>query len=175
MTIDRVSWGYRRNAGINDFLTMHELITKIAETVSCGRNILIDVEPAVDGTIPPVMEEHIRQLGDWLGVNGEAIYASKPWRYQNDTAAGVCYTSKKVAEVGTTVYAIALNWPTTGVLSLSVVESTKETAVSMLSYAGGTFEWKNREADGIYIFVPQIPPDKLPSTWAWVFKLENLA
>jgi len=52
---------------------------------SCGGNLLINAGPTADGMIAPIFEERLRQMGSWLGVNGEAIYASKPWTHQNDT------------------------------------------------------------------------------------------
>ena len=47
--------------------------------------MLIDVGITPDGRVPPILEEKLTSLGDWLKVNGEAIYESKPWKYQNDT------------------------------------------------------------------------------------------
>lgn len=85
MTIDKNSWGFRREAQLNDYLTTHELIVTLAQTVSCGGNLLINIGPTHDGRIVPVFEERLREFGQWLGVNGEAIYQSKPWKYQNDT------------------------------------------------------------------------------------------
>ncbi|CAG2167105.1 unnamed protein product [Oppiella nova] len=85
MTIDKQSWGYRRNAKSTDYLTTHDLLVELAQTISCGGNILINVGPTHDGVIKPVFEDRLRDLGHWLSVNGEAIYESKPWKHQNDT------------------------------------------------------------------------------------------
>nr|BBG92283.1 alpha-L-fucosidase [Patiria pectinifera] len=85
MTIDKKSWGFRRDAQLDDYLTTDELVAILAETVSCGGNLLMNIGPTHDGRIAPIFEERLRQMGDWLKVNGDAIYASKPWRAQNDT------------------------------------------------------------------------------------------
>ncbi len=73
MTLDRYSWGYRRNADIRDYLSVEELLRTLVETVSNGGNLLVNVGPTSDGTIPPVMQERLHQMGDFLAVNGEAV------------------------------------------------------------------------------------------------------
>jgi alpha-L-fucosidase len=59
--------------------------------------LLLNIGPAHDGTIKPIFEERLLQMGAWLKVNGEAIYSSTPWIYQNDTVVpGVWYVLPNV-------------------------------------------------------------------------------
>jgi alpha-L-fucosidase len=175
MTIDRDSWGFRRNARVSDYLTTYDIIQELATTVSCGGNILINVGPTSDGMIAPIFEDRLRSLGDWLKVNGEAIYASKPWTHQNDTITSyVWYTSKK-SDTGLSVYAISLSWPKDGLLILGAVTSTSQTTVRMLGYPVG-LKWASLgPMGGIVVSVPAIPDEQMPCRWAWVFRLDNMA
>ncbi|KAM7452402.1 Tissue alpha-L-fucosidase [Porites harrisoni] len=169
MTVDKLSWGYRRNADIMDYLTIQELLYQLVSTVSCGGNLLMNVGPTADGRIIPAFQERLLQMGEWLSVNGEAIYSTKPWRAQNDTIdKNVWYTSKADA-----VYAIALEWPLDE-LTLGAPISTSRTQVTMLGYER-EFNWKPAtDKGGIIISVPCIPANQLKSKWAWVFKLLNV-
>ncbi|XP_046582110.1 alpha-L-fucosidase-like [Haliotis rubra] len=167
MTIDKKSWGFRREAILDDFLTMDEIIAVLAETVSCGGNLLINVGPTKYGMISPIYEERLRQMGEWLKLNGEAIYSSKPWVAQNDTVTpGVWYTQR-----AGTVYAIVLNWPQPGQLILGSALPKTGMKVSLLGYTEGSFSWQNASPKGISITIPPIPVKQMPCQWAWVFAM----
>ncbi len=55
---------------------------KVVTSISCNGNILINVGPSKEGTIIPIFEERLRDLGSWLKINGEALYSSRPWTHQ---------------------------------------------------------------------------------------------
>ena len=68
-----------------------------------------------------------------------------------------------------------LEWPAQNILTLGAPQPTSNTKISMLGY-DDSFLWnKHSSSGGIDIIFPFIPPNKLPSTWAWVLKLENLS
>ena len=52
---------------------LQELLATMAETVSNGGNLLVNVGPTREGLIPAIMQERLRQMGDFLRINGEAV------------------------------------------------------------------------------------------------------
>ncbi|KAK6189935.1 hypothetical protein SNE40_001897 [Patella caerulea] len=176
MTLDLYSWGYRRRAKINDIIKIEDLIATLVETVSCGGNILINVGPTSSGIIVPIFEERLRQMGQWLTVNGEAIYSSKPWSYQNDTLTPkVWYTSQNTSQglSKKIVYALVLQWPKDNILVLKSPIASKNTTVSLVGYPG-TFPFSRLSNQGISIEIPVISFNQMPCSWAWTFKLTNI-
>ncbi|KAJ3645946.1 hypothetical protein Zmor_023563 [Zophobas morio] len=168
MTVDRNSWGYRRTIKISDILTIHELIETLTQTISCGGNILINVGPTKEGTIVPIFQERLLQLGTWLGINGDAIYESVPWSVQNDTlTSGVWYTSKD-----SDVYAIVLNWPDGNVLNLGAATPLfgSSSEVILLGNQDQSLTWEISD-DKVAITLPD--QAAVMSEWAWVIKITS--
>jgi len=175
MTVDSVSWGHRRNINIGDVLSMDEMIKLIAKTVSCGGNILINVGPTKEGTIIPIFQERLRDIGSWLGVNGEAIYKSQPWVHQNDTSnPNVWYTRSADASV---VYAIVLGWPDGDVLRVSAPRINQGTMMGLVGLDGSNLQYRVNGSSVDISFPPMSLVRKKCSRgcdWAYVVAMRGL-
>lgn len=164
-SIDKLSWGYRRNMHMSEITSEAEIISELVQTVSLGGNYLLNVGPTKDGLFDPIFQERLLAVGKWLGVNGEAIYASKPWKVHMEKNATVWYTSK-----GSNVYAIFLHWPKGGILKLEYPKVTTATQVKLLGFKKKV-KWTNGTTSGLIINMSHILPSNLPVTFAWTAKL----
>jgi len=178
MTLDAHSWGFRRNAGAGDYLSFAALMAQLASTVACGGNLLVNVGPAADGSIPAIMQERLLQMGAWLGVHGAAVYGTAPWRAQNDTAAAAWYT----AAPGGAVFAIFLKWPAGGAplrLAAPVFAGAAETRATLLTAGGGVAcaVAGAPGAPGVAVALPAYAPDLAGAGTdvAWAVRLEGVA
>uniref|UniRef100_A0A8C8ZKP3 Alpha-L-fucosidase n=1 Tax=Prolemur simus TaxID=1328070 RepID=A0A8C8ZKP3_PROSS len=168
-SIDKFSWGYRRDMVMSDIKEESEIISELVQTVSLGGNYLLNIGPTKDGLIVPIFQERLLAVGKWLSVNGEAIYASKPWRVQIEkNTTSVWYTSKESA-----VYAIFLQWPANGVLNLKSPISTSTTTVMMLGIQED-LKWSPDPDKGIIVHLPQLLPSAIPVQFAWTIKLTDV-
>jgi alpha-L-fucosidase len=65
-----------------------QFVWKLVENVSKNGNLLLNISPRADGTIPQEQQDVLLAIGRWLDVNGEAIYGSRPWiKYGEGPAA----------------------------------------------------------------------------------------
>ncbi len=158
------SFGYNRMETAANYKSAKQLIDLLVDTVSRGGNLLLDIGPTADGRIPVIMQERLLQIGQWLKVNGEAIYSSRPWRESSE--GDVRYTTRAGA-----VYAIAESWPGRE-LVLSAPKPSRTTTVTLL---GSTNPLKWREKDGkLHIALPPLGTQTSATAAAYVFKLTGV-
>ncbi len=184
------SYGYNRNERIDDYSSATQLIHLLIDTVARGGNLLLDVGPTADGRIPVIMEERLVQIGEWLDVNGEAIFNTKPWRVieegepipykhsvkiitkdgwkiKNKTIQPIRYTMTDDA-----VYAVTLHWPKDE-LVLQSPRKAGEINVELLGHPE-PLQWKIDDDGAISIDVPDLSIDEVPCRHAYVFKLTGV-
>ncbi|XP_065323440.1 alpha-L-fucosidase-like isoform X2 [Gordionus sp. m RMFG-2023] len=192
MTLDRHSWGHRRNMDLESVLSMNELLEILAETISYGGNLLINVGPTSEGIIVPIFEERLLQLGKWLDVNGEAIYATQPWKSQKEPFQKIWYTLKDMNFGESSlnhysIYAIFMDWPRPEdgyLLKLTMMDvpfnnagTTMRLELKLLGYSDAgpkkNIPWRRKTKDNESIFIANlsnVPLVKLPCKHAWVLK-----
>lgn len=158
------SFGYNRNEDLADYQTSEQLVSVLIEKVSRGGNLLLDIGPTADGRIPVIFQQRLKDMGDWLAINGEAIYGTTGWAgAPAQKLPGVAFTAK-----GNDLYVLCTSYPTQ---PLAIPGVKKPAAVSMLGLNGPVkYTVKNNT---VTIQPPVINAGTSPTKYAWVFKLQG--
>lgn len=157
------SFGYNRNENLEQYASSRALIHQLIDIVSRGGNLLLNIGPAADGTIPVIMQQRLSDIGDWLKINGEAIYGTRAWeKSESQKKPGQYFTRK-----GNDLFLIATQWQNEWVIN----GITKPNSVRMPGYEGKiNYSYKNGT---LRIQAPALNPGNNPSEHAWVFKLSD--
>jgi alpha-L-fucosidase len=79
------SFGYNQFEDESHTLSSADLIKLLVDVVSKNGNLLINVGPRPDGTIPEIQKDRLEELGAWMEINGDAIYDTRPWKISSST------------------------------------------------------------------------------------------
>ena len=145
------SYGYLELEEKHDsYKSPEELIRLLSDIVSKNGNLLLNIGPRADGTIPPGVEGRLLALGEWLEANGEAIYGTRPWTTFGQEKPELRFTTKPDA-----LYLIAFQ-PRTKPLSIEATADWKKDQVQGVTVlaTGETLEWQMTE-QGLSIVPPE--------------------
>ena len=171
-SISNKSWGYING---DTFKSPEFIVHQLIDIVSKNGNLLLNIGPRSDGTIPEEVQRVLLDVGAWLNVNGEAIYGTRPWRVYGEgptkVAAGSFHDTDTTAykpedfrftTKGDVLYAIGLAWPANGE---AVIRSLAQTAgsqrVRSVTFLGNNMELRfEQSADGLHLQLPAASSSK---------------
>jgi alpha-L-fucosidase len=103
------SFGFNRLEDDKQTIASKDLVRLLVDIVSKNGNLLLNVGPKDDGTIPQIQLDRLSDLGNWLKINGEGIFDSKTWKtsgYKNSNGLDLRFTRK-----GSNLYVFIFNLP----------------------------------------------------------------
>jgi alpha-L-fucosidase len=146
----------------------NKIIHMLVDIVCKGGNYLLNIGPSPAGEWADTAYVRLREIGDWMKINGEAIYNSRP---VNPFKSGkVCFTSKPDG----TIYIIYLAEP--GEISMPTtiaVDGFQLSAGSTIELLGktGRLKWKQLTDKGFIIEIPSVLRKNPPCKHAWTFRI----
>jgi len=154
-------WYYKRDI---QYKTPTTVIQMLIDIVSKNGNLLLNFPVRADGTLDSLEEDILANIANWMAVNGEAIYGTRPWRVYGEGPTGpssgnfnegkIRYTSDDIrfTTKDGQLFAFALAWPTSGKLLLRSITSGQVNSVQMLQ-TGESLKWEQQPV-GLSIQLP---------------------
>jgi alpha-L-fucosidase len=156
-------WSYKPD---DQYKSTRQLIHLLVNIVGKGGNFLLNVGPDADGELPPPALERMKEIGQWLRVNGEAIYGTRP--IPPYKVGQVCLTKK-----GETLYAICLaeEGRTTLPERISIPPVKAAKSVKLLG-SKAAVEW-TVTSEGLSVTIPPDVRRTPPCQHAWAIRIEG--
>ncbi|MEO8148494.1 MAG: alpha-L-fucosidase [Bacteroidia bacterium] len=191
------SYGYNREEDSWDYNSPRVLILNLIDKVSRGGNFLLDIGPDEHGKIPPIMEERLLAMGDWMKINNEAIYNTVRWRtsaqwsngktdYKPKSGSGNLLLKLTVdPDPGYAVkecfftynpttnnlYALLPKWPSDKKFVLQDITLSSDTKIELIE-TKQVLSWQQKNKD-VLITLPEFDPNKIKSDYAYVIKIND--
>lgn len=154
------TWGFKKSD--TKWKSSETLIHNLIDIAAKGGNYLLNVGPTAEGVIPAASVERLSEMGDWLKVNGEAIYSTHSTKKYKENDA-----SFTISKDGSIVYAI-ITQPVSGELMLKTVEVKQGSKIYMLGLKN-PLEYTVDESGNLRIKWPS----QLPCKYAWTIRIEG--
>lgn len=191
------SFGFSKTENLEDYNSTQQLVYMLIDIVSRGGNFLLDIGPTGDGRIPVIMQERLLEMGDWMDVNGEAIYGTTCWENTCQWTKGKAEEPKRgryktkydvmkltvspddgmatkeilFTQKKDVLYCICPVYPK-GQLVVKDVQLQAGATVEMLGYSEKV-SWKQK-GKNVVINVPALTASEVPCEFAWTFKLSGI-
>ncbi|APZ45505.1 alpha-L-fucosidase [Polaribacter reichenbachii] len=167
-SIDWKSWSHISNPR---YKSTNRLIDFLVDVVSKNGAVLLNITPRADGTIPEPVKERLLEMGQWLKINGEAIYGTRTFDIYGEGDAAIVEghlseeknadnTSKDIrfTTKGDILYATVLDWPKDGELKIRSLKEGSElyqNEISSIEMLGNKGELEfNRNQQNLVIKLP---------------------
>lgn len=158
-------WSYSPNA---NYRSTRGLIHSLVDIVSKNGNLLLNIGPGPDGTWHDEAYENLEEIGNWMKINGTAIYETKG--REEFKSGKVSFTISKNGIINAIYLAGAEETRPPAEVEIKTIKVTKNLRVEMLGV--GVLAWE-KASGGIKIFIPEEIRENPPCEYAWSFKISN--
>lgn len=181
-TIDTgAAWGYMHNA---QYRSAQSLLHHLIDNVSKNGCLLLNVAPDATGKFPDEVVKTLTEMGEWLSINGEAIYGTRPWimcgqgpnsskgKDFTDDRKRAAFTNEDIRFTlkGSTIYAIVMGWPDGQTVVRNLPPNFYPCEIENISMLGSSepIKWSVQNNDLILS-----RPEKKPCDHAFVYKIQR--
>jgi alpha-L-fucosidase len=165
------TWGYTSTMTVSG---PGPIIGKLVDTVSKNGNLLLNLSPMADGIIPQAQQDTLLEIGNWLSINGDAIYATHNWtKFAEGGQRGAAALNVHFTVKGDDLFAIILGaWPSgTATITSLATGAAPQGTIQNIALLGGADHLKfTQDASGLKVELPAAAPCK----YGYTLKISGL-